>query len=130
MNLDRIVENYAQEINGQVIHYTDKQSVIVIPLNNGRFQNVFGLVRYGKKYKILEFDSRVCDFSDDINLSSLLENAQNFCFSRLIKKDGYLEVAAAVVVKHSNENIIKDIIYEVATRADLLENYLTGKDIH
>lgn len=130
LNLDQIVENYAKEIGGKVIPYTDNKSVIIVPTFEGRFQKVIGWTRYGKKYKLLEFNSKVCPYSDELSLAELLENASTYCFTRLILKDNYLEVAAAIVVEHANESLIKDLIYEVATRADLLEMKLVGEDYH
>lgn len=130
LNLDQIVENYAKEIGGKVIPYTDNTSVLVVPTFEGRFQKVIGHTRYGKKYKLLEFNSKVCPYSEDLSLAELLEDASTYCFTRLILKEGYLEVAAAIVVEHANEYLIRDLIYEVATRSDILEMKITGKDEH
>jgi hypothetical protein len=128
MNLDKILEDYANEINGQVIPYDDDHSVIVVPVKNGRFQRVVGWVVRTGKYKYLEFNSKVCDFNYQIDLKHLLELSNKYIFSRIVIKDGYIQVASSIVVEHATEQLIKDMIIEVAQIADNLEQLLSIGD--
>ena len=77
LNLDKILEQYANEIGGKVIPYTDSQSIIIMPTKHGRFQRVLGWSRISKsqKVKFLEFDSKVCEYNDSIDMKKYLSEA-------------------------------------------------------
>ncbi len=130
LNLDKILEDFANEIGGKVIPYTDSQSIIIMPTSHGRFQRVLGYTRISKsqKVKFLEFDSKVCSYTDTIEMKKYLEEASNHTFCRLIIKDGYLQVASSVIVEHATADLIKDMVKEVSEIADDLEFQITGKD--
>ncbi|MDX2195564.1 MAG: hypothetical protein NW207_04020 [Cytophagales bacterium] len=132
LNLDKILENYANQIGGKVIPYTDSQSIIIMPTKHERFQRVLGWSRVSSKtkHKFLEFDSKVCEMNDSIDIKKHLEDASKFTFSRLIVKEGFLQVASSVIVDHATEDLIKDMVKEVADIADDLEFQITGQDIH
>jgi hypothetical protein len=130
LNLDKILEDYASEVGGKIIQYTENQSIIIMPTKHGRFQRVIGWTRTSNKHKFLEFDSKVCEFSDTIDLQNCLKEAAKFTFSRLIIKEGFLQIASSVIVEHANTAIIRDMIKEVAEVADELEFVLTGADVH
>lgn len=132
LNLDKILEDYANEVGGKIIPYTDSQSIIIMPTSHGRFQRVLGYSRISKskKVKFLEFDSKVCEFSDSIEIKKYLEEASSHTFSRLIIKDGFLQVASSVIVEHATADLIRDMVKEVSEVADDLEFQITGKDEH
>ncbi|TAG55223.1 MAG: hypothetical protein EAZ27_07485 [Cytophagales bacterium] len=130
LNLDKILEDFSNEIGGKVIPYTDSQSIIIMPTSHGRFQRVLGYTRISKsqKVKFLEFDSKVCEFSDSIDMKKYLTEAAHHTFSRIIIKDGFLQIASSVIVEHATADLIKDMVKEVAEVADELEFQITGKD--
>ena len=132
LNLDKILEQYANEIGGKVIPYTDSQSIIIMPTKHGRFQRVLGWTRISKSrgIKFLEFDSKVCEFNGTIDMKKHLEDAGHFTFSRLIIKEGFLQVASSVIVEHATAELIRDMVKEVAEEADDLEFQITGQDVH
>jgi len=129
MNLDQILDDYADKVGGKVIPYTEDQSVIVIPTKHGRFQQVIGWTKKTKDYKFLEFDSKVCRYTPDIDLKNLMElAATKYVFARLIIKNDFIQLASSVVLDHATPELITDMIKEVANEADELEFQLTGKD--
>lgn len=131
LNLDQILDDYSNKVGGKVIPYTDDKSVIVIPTKHGRYQQVIGWSKKTKDYKFLEFDSKVCKYSPEVDLRPLLEEAATrYVFARLIIKDGYLQVASSVVVEHATPELITDMVKEVAEEADDLEFRITGKDVN
>ncbi|MDX2190741.1 MAG: hypothetical protein SFY32_12840 [Bacteroidota bacterium] len=132
LNLDKILENYANEVGGKVIPYTDNQSIIIMPTKHGRFQRVLGWSRISKSrnIKFLEFDSKVCEWNDSIDMKKYLNEAGAFTFCRLIIKEGFLQVASSVIVEHATDDLVKDMVKEVAEIADELEFQITGKDEH
>lgn len=132
LNLDKILEDYANEVGGKIIPYTDSQSIIIMPTSHGRFQRVLGWSRISKskKVKFLEFDSKVCEFNDSIDMKKYLGEAAHFNFCRLIIKEGFLQVASSVIVEHATDDLIRDMVREVSEIADDLEFQITGKDEH
>ena len=130
LNLDKILEDYANEVGGKVIPYTDNQSIIIIPTKHGRFQRVLGWSRITNKHKFLEFDSKVCEFNSTIDMKKYLEQAAAFTFCRIIIKEGFLQVASSVIVEDATVELIRDMVKEVAEIADDLEYKITGEDIH
>lgn len=130
LNLDKILEDFANEVGGKVIPYTDSQSIIIMPTSHGRFQRVLGYTRIAKsqKVKFLEFDSKVCQFSESIDMKKYLEEAAHHTFCRIIIKDNYLQIASSVVVEHATADLIRDMVKEVSEVADDLEFQITGKD--
>jgi hypothetical protein len=132
LNLDKILEKYSNEVGGKVIPYTDNQSIIIMPTKHGRFQRVLGWSRISKSrhIKFLEFDSKVCEYNGSIDMKKYLEEAASFTFSRLIIKEGFLQVASSVIVEHATEDLIRDMVKEVAEVADDLEFQITGQDVH
>lgn len=128
LNLDKILEDFANEVGGKVIPYTDSQSIIIMPTKHGRFQRVLGWSRISKskKVKFLEFDSKVCEWNASIDMAKYLEEASGHTFSRLIIKEGFLQVASSVIVEHATADLIRDMVKEVAEVADDLEFEITG----
>ena len=68
-NFNEFMERYAEEIGGQFSEYDHSKSVIIVPLEENRFQAVLGVIKYNEKFKKMgvEFSSKVCPFSDDID---------------------------------------------------------------
>lgn len=130
MNLDKILDDYAKEINAQVIPYTDNKSAISFPISGVRFQQVIGWSKQTDQHKLVEFHSKVCKFEKSMNFEKLLSDAASYTFARLIVKDDYLQVATAAVVDHATPELIKDLVKEAAIVADRLELMLTGQDVH
>jgi hypothetical protein len=130
LNLDKILEDYAKEINAQVIPYTDNKSAISFPTGGVRFQQVIGWSKQTEHHKLVEFHTKVCKFTNELNFEKLLEDAASYTFARVIVKDGYLQVATAAIVDHATPELIKDLVKEAALVADKLEMMLTGQDVH
>jgi hypothetical protein len=130
INLDKILNDYANEVGGKIIPYTDSQSIIIMPTKHGRFQRVLGWTRISKNHKFLEFDSKVTEYTPNIDFQKYLSEAANFTFCRLIVKEGFLQVASSVFVDEATPELIKDMVREVAEIADDLENQITGEDLN
>ena len=132
MNLRQFMEDFASEINGQFSEYDENKSVIIVPLEDQRFQTVVGeLKRIGDNQRPgIEFSSKVCPFNSELNLKELLEENTNFCHARLSIVNDYIQVEASTFLDNTTDEILKEIILEVANSADLWELRLTGQDVH
>jgi len=132
LNFNEFMENFAAEVGGQYSEYDDNRSVIVIPIEGNRFQSVFGIKKYSERYQKvgLEFASKVCPFTDDIDLGELLKENARFCYAKFILEDGFIKVESNLFLDHINEALVKELIIEVANVADEWEYRLTGQDVH
>lgn len=131
-NFNAFMEGYAEEIKGQFATYDQSKSVIIVPLEENRFQAVLGVIKHNEKFdKIgLEFSSKVCPFSEDIDCKQLIiENAKT-CYAKFVIVDDFIKVEGATFLENIMENGIKEIIQEVAHLADEWELKLTGLDVN
>ena len=134
MDIMNYVQQYAEEIGGQFTDYDHSKSVIVVPLNDSRFQTVLAMRQKspvsGRDQAI--FSSKVCEFQREynINLEDLMKQNGNFDYCKFVLEDGFLKVEASCLASTANESQLKEILQEVAQLADHYENKLTGKDIH
>jgi hypothetical protein len=130
MDVSKSIESIADAMGGSFTEYSTENLIITVPVKGDRFQAVttYQLVHDGKK--VLELASRVCDADQpDVNYRHLLELNQELTYSKIVIFDGFIQLAAEVVVEHITEDILKDIIAELATTADRIENEITGKDV-
>ncbi len=131
-NFNEFMENFAEEIGGQFSEYDKTKSVIIVPLDSNRFQAVLGVTKYNEKYKkmALEFSSKVCPFSSDVDCKQLvIENAKT-SYAKFVIVDDFVKVEGSVFLENINEEGIKDLIREVAQLADEWELKLTGLDVN
>lgn len=132
LNFNEFMESYAEEIGGQFSEYDDSRSVIVVPIEGNRFQSVFGIKKYSERYQKtgLEFSSKVCPHTEDIDLGELLKENSKFCYAKFILEDNFLKVESSLFLENISEGLVKELISEVANVADEWEFRLTGQDVH
>jgi hypothetical protein len=132
MHFNQFMENFAREINGQFSEYNKTKSVIIVPLDANRFQAVLGIIGYSERYKreLIEFSSKVCEYSSEINLKDLLEQNTEFCHAKFVIVNEAIKVEASAFLDNISEELLKEIVQEVATAADEWEHKLTGLDVH
>ncbi len=133
---DKHVQNYlrglAEEVNGKYTDYSDDTVIVTIPLSDGRYQNVKGYIIPRGDGVMLEFMSKVCKLEDypDISLTELLELNHGLCYSKILLKDGYVEVGSSTKYELCTYDQVRYMIFEVARVADELENRFTGEDVY
>jgi hypothetical protein len=132
MNLNEIMQRYASEIGGTYSDYNSSQSIIIVPLQDDRFQTVLGYVKHIPNFnkQIIELRSKVCEYNPSINLKELLEINTNLVHSKFAIYDNQLQVEASAYTDNVSEEQIKEIIQEVANIADEYEFKITGKDVN
>ncbi|HBH21999.1 MAG TPA: hypothetical protein DDY13_01115 [Cytophagales bacterium] len=126
------MENYAGEIGGQFSEYDKSKSVIIVPLKDTRYQAVLGLMKFNDQFNktSIEFSSKVCPASDDIDFRRLtMENART-CYAKFVLVDDYIKVEGCAFLESIQEEGLKDIIQEVAQTADKWEFKMTGLDVN
>ena len=132
MNLNRFMESYAVEIDGQFSEYNDSIGIIIVPLFDERFQTVFGQIKKYDRYdkEVIEFSSKVCEYEEGIDLKALMEENTNFCHGKFSIVKEYIQVEATFFTDNVNESTLKEGIQEVANLADEYEFKLTGADVY
>lgn len=131
-DFSELMEKIADEMGGQFSEYDKYKSVIIVPLEENRYQAVVGVIKYYEKLSKtrLEFSSKVCQLSDHVDLKQLLMENAKTCHARFVIVDDYIRVEGAMFLETVNESEIKEIIEEVAKMADAWELKLTGMDVH
>ncbi|MEM7548543.1 MAG: hypothetical protein AAF363_02650 [Bacteroidota bacterium] len=132
MDLKQFMIDYAQEIDGQFSEYDDNKSVIIVPLPDKRYQTVVGEEKkIGPNDRLgAEFSSKICPYRKDINLKDLLEENTKFCHAKLSIVNDFLQVEASAFLDSITDDVLKEIVLEVANTADDWEFKLTGQDVH
>lgn len=132
MNYRDFSQKYAKEIGGEFREYDETQSVIIVPLKSGRFQTVTGhIVKHtGYDREVVHLKSKVCELTYDIPYNDCLEASKDYPYTKFIVEDGYLKVEAINFIVNLNEDMVKEMIVEIAQHADDWELKITGKDIH
>ena len=134
MDIMNYVQQYAEQIGGQYTDYDHTKSVVVVPLNDSRFQTVLALRQKstvsGRDQAV--FSSKICEFEKglNINLEDLMKQNAHFDYSKFVLEDGFLKVEASCLASTASEGQLKEMLQEVAQLADHYEFKLTGKDIH
>ena len=132
MNIMNYVQQYAEQIGGQYTDYDHSKSVVVIPITGSRFQTVLAITQTsavsGRNQALLS--SKVCEYTNSLDLKNLLEQNANFDYSKFVLEEGFLKVEASCLANTVSQDQIKEMIQEVAQLADHYELKLTGKDIH
>ncbi|MCG8308817.1 MAG: hypothetical protein MI975_15595 [Cytophagales bacterium] len=131
-NFNEFMERFADEIGGQFSEYDQSKSVIIVPLEENRFQAVLGVTKFNEKFNKMgiEFSSKVCPYSDDIDCKQLvIENAKT-CYAKFVIVDDFVKVEGSSFLETIREEGLKEIIKEVAQLADEWELKLTGLDVN
>ena len=132
MNIMNYVQQYAEQIGGQFTDYDHSKSVVVVPITGSRFQTVLAVTQTstvsGRDQAL--FSSKVCEYTNSLDLKNLLEQNANFDYSKFVLEEGFLKVEASCLANSVSQDQIKEMIQEVAQLADHYELKLTGKDIH
>jgi hypothetical protein len=131
-NFNELMEKIAEDIGGQFSEYDKYKSVIIVPLEQNRYQAVVGVLKHSDKMNKtrLEFSSKVCQLSESVDLKELLMENAKTCYARFVIIDDYVRVEGSTFLESVTESGIKEIIDEVANMADAWELKLTGMDVH
>jgi hypothetical protein len=131
MDLAGFLRTYADQIGGQYTAYNADQSILIVPLPDNRFQTVIGnFMKTGSNQTLFVLSSKVSNASDDYDYRTLLEASAGYHYCRVVIRDNQVQVEAVAAVDGVSEEAIKEMVQEVANRADQLEMELTGSDVH
>lgn len=126
------MKRFALKIGGQYDEYNENRSIIIVPLQDARYQAVIGTVIFHEKYQkpLIELSSRVADFGPEVDLRKLLEENTKCCHAKFSIVDEIIRIEASAFTDNVSEEFLEEMIMEVATTADEWEFRLTGMDVH
>lgn len=135
MNLTDYMESLSEEIGGRFSEYDQSNSVIIVPLGDGRYQTVLGNIYFSDLIhdNVIRFSSKVCSYTEDINAQELMMENNFMSYAKFTLADGFVKIIASIPVVDVDvydNTILKRMITEVAQRADAWELKLTGLDVY
>lgn len=132
MDFKAFSKRFANKIGGEMNEYDPNHSIFIIPLKDGRFQTVVAQIVHHEKYKrdTVQVTSKVCPITEKIDYPAVLEASKDFVYTNFIVDDGFLKVDTSIFLDTSSEELIEEMITEVAFTADEWEFKITGKDIY
>ena len=130
MEFSKFSQNLAQDIGADFTEYDANHSVLVVPLNDGRFQTIVVKLMEHPKFKkeVVRITSKVCYTSEDINYKELLTASDGYVHTNFTIEDEVLKVEASFFYESMDDEIMKEIVKEVASIADDWEFKITGVD--
>lgn len=132
-NVKGYLENLAHELNGNYTEYSDDTVILTLPLDEGRFQSIRGILTEREAGLMLIFTSTICRLHEfpDVNFRRMLEMNYELGYSKItITDEDYLELMTSIKYDLATEEEIKYMIHEIAETADKLEYEITGEDVH
>lgn len=132
MDFKKFCKQYATELGGEYREFDDRRSVIIVPLFGDRFQTITGQIVSSEDYsrELLQITTKVCNLKAFIPYEEILEASSHLPYAKFVTGDGFLKVEASSFLINLNEDMVKEMIQEVANVADDWEFRITGEDIH
>lgn len=132
MDLSVYIKKLAARIGGQYDEYNENKWILIVPLEDGRYQAVIGTILFHDKYQktLIELSSKVADFNPSVELKSLLEANTRCCHAKFSIADNTIRIEASAYVDNVSEEMLEEMILEVANTADEWEFRLTGIDVN
>lgn len=130
MGLNEFMEKLAGQIGGQFSEYDTDKSVIIVPLDQNRFQAVLGAEKNDNGKKGFQFTSKVCEYNEKIDLKELLKNNSYFVYAKFVIEDDIIRLVASSYLDNATDELLKEMVIEVANGADEWEYKLTGLDVN
>ena len=133
MDFKDFSQRFAEEVNGQYSEYDKITSLFILHLPDGRHQMVVAKIFESKRYnnrKAVHVTSKICPAKASLRYHEILRSVQGYMHTRFVIEDDFLKTEASFYLDNVNEEIIKEMILEVAYTADEWEKRITGKDIN
>ena len=130
MDLVSFSNQFAEEVGGKYTEYSSKKSIFILPLEDERFQTVIAEIieHPDHKKEVLRVQSTICKLFSPIKYSEILAASTNFIYTRFIAEDSLLKAEASFFLEKLDEELIKEMLLEVAEIADYWELSITGVD--
>ena len=113
----------ANTINGRFVEYTDDKNIILVPIEGNYCQSVISQLLEKNGATMVEFYSKVGELSADRDTHQvILKINQELLHSRVVIQDWQLKIFAEVLQQGCTEQLLYEVIFEVATVAYHLDH--------
>jgi hypothetical protein len=132
-NVKGYLSKLAEELNGNYTEYSDDTVIVTLPLEEGRFQSIRGLITQKDSGLMLVLTSTICRLHEypDVDFRRMLEFNYDLGYSKItITDEDYLELMTSIKYDLATPDELRYMLNEVAVTADKLEFEITGKDVH
>ncbi|TAE68972.1 MAG: hypothetical protein EAZ85_13670 [Bacteroidetes bacterium] len=130
-NLKSYFETVAKELDGNYTDFSDDTVIITLPVGDGRFHSVKGIIDEKKHGHMVVFTASVCRLHEHptIDYKKMLEHNYDYGYAKItITDEDFLEVMAAIKYDLCSAEEMKFMIEEISHVADMLEKEITGLD--
>lgn len=125
MELTKVIESYANSVDGKFSTYDDSKGIVIIPVTKHRFQSVIATDKKHESAEYIELSSKIC--SVEQMPENLFQMQSELIFGKLVIRDDLLQVIA-YVDDGMNTKLLGAVIDEVAHFADQKEKQISGQD--
>lgn len=128
------MQSLSEGLNGSFSEYDDSTSVVVVPLQDGRYQSVKGTLKMldDGHTEVVSFSSYVCSYHENLDFKNFLSENLNLRYSKFTIDEEFVQVEASVFAEFltdNNRDFLLKMIREIAEQADTWEHKLTGLDV-
>jgi hypothetical protein len=130
MDLTGCMLRLAGEMDGRFIEYTSAISIITVPVEGCSCQNVIGQLINKNGEQVLVLTSKVCELcAEEENHKVILRLNQELFYCKIIIQDWQLQVTAETLFINCTEQLLKEMILEVAQVAFFLDHKIISTDM-
>ena len=126
MNFSSTMQSIADKVEGSFSEYDENIAVLIVPVDEHRFQTVYCYNEGPKGYR---FISKVCEVEEGLPYKEMVEESSDLLYASFYIENNFLYVRATTFIGGDDEAGLKDLLVEVAQIADKWENKLTGADV-
>jgi len=126
MNFSSTMQSIAEQVEGSFSEYDENIAVLIVPVDEHRFQTVYC---YNEGEKGYRFISKVCETDDNLPYKAMVEESSDLLYASFYIESDFLYVRATTFISGNEEAGLKELLVEVAQIADKWENKLTGADV-
>ena len=126
MDFKSNMQTAAEIIEGTYNEYDEVTTVVIVPVDDHRFQTVFA---HDEGEDGIKFNTKACDITEDVPFKELLLENASMKFGRIEIEDNTLFVTGRAL-RGSDAKGISKMLDEVGKMADKWEFKLTGQDVN
>ena len=123
MDLTKGMLQLAVAIDGRFVEYSNDTTILLVPVEEDGCQAVVSQVVNKNGQHLYEFSSKAGELTPGKESHQvILKLNQELFYSKVIIQDWHLKVAAETLASSCTEQLIRDVVIEVATVAYHLEH--------
>jgi len=127
MEVNQIIEQYSEIVDGKCSSYDNTKSVVVVPVSSHRYQSMLAQIQTVNEQPYIEVSTKIC--TEEHIPEKLFHLEKQMTFGKLIVRDGYLQVICYFTSSTPVE-LVTEMINEIASFADIQEKKISGQDVY